>query len=614
MDPGTALAIASLSFQVFGGCVKGFMLLSKAHNLGEEASYLQTLLSLEEYRFIQWAGAVDLLKDSGHVDNDDEGGASEHTVGDLIAGTGANIDIKLDLQTPVNPRLNTVLAARLMAQLQILLSTDKLRERYKLELTEVPDLPTSSAVSRLATTAINMQEPATAALEQLVPDALRQRIIGRAKLVQRKNHLPKRLWWAAVDKKNFETMIADVRAIVNGLWALLHPVQQTDSYSLMRDVLATVVQISQNVGELKALQRSVVEQTHPDSLHDNNSISVAANVKIARLAIHNVDATNTQTASAVNWTLPAVNRGSLTEVVQSSSNAHVARGLYEDQAVWLEYKVVPRRMKGKLISRVKNLALLLAQPKDFSFRTLQCIGYLEEETRFVFLYRYPSSSEQDEEKTRQQPKSLVDLMREQSHFTAVSVTTRLNIARELCKTLLTLHTSGWLHKDLRSENIVFFAKRDWLAPYITGFSFSRQDSATEISEQPSSEPQADIYRHPHALGEPSASFQKHMDLYSLGLILVELGEWKALKHIIKDCVDVRRPDSITVIPLDQIGSVPKWLIRHILETGQIKYRMGDVYAEVVHICLNCGLTSEGEAPDTLPDLLAMVRKLERCQI
>lgn len=106
MDPGTALAVASLSFQTFGGCVKGFVLLSEAHNLGRDASFLRTMLNLEEYRFTQWAKTVGL--------------------------TGRHATL--------NPRLNQILAAELMGQLSLLLSTNKLKERYKLEL--VPNCPT----------------------------------------------------------------------------------------------------------------------------------------------------------------------------------------------------------------------------------------------------------------------------------------------------------------------------------------------------------------------------------------------------------------------------------------------------------------------------------------
>lgn len=107
MDPGTALAVVSLSFQVFAGCVQGFVLLTEAHNLGEDASYLSTMLELEEYRFMQWAEAVGLLAEP---------------------------------QPTLHPRLNQALAAQLMTQLERLISkpVQKLRDRYGLKLSADP--------------------------------------------------------------------------------------------------------------------------------------------------------------------------------------------------------------------------------------------------------------------------------------------------------------------------------------------------------------------------------------------------------------------------------------------------------------------------------------------
>lgn len=89
MDPGTALAVVSLSFQVFGGCVQGFMLICKARNLGKDASLLRSLLSLQEYRFIQWAKAVDLLRDEGEFD-DKHDNRNQAASGNVIPDTKAS--------------------------------------------------------------------------------------------------------------------------------------------------------------------------------------------------------------------------------------------------------------------------------------------------------------------------------------------------------------------------------------------------------------------------------------------------------------------------------------------------------------------------------------------
>ncbi|EHY53051.1 hypothetical protein HRR83_006108 [Exophiala dermatitidis] len=709
MDPGTVLAIASLSFQVFGGCVKGFVLLSRAHNLGKDASLLQTMLNLEEYRFIQWARAVGLISDEEEEQEqeqttsaEDTGTGTQSTTDTATSstankakdGSGTTTIVRVSQKSPrktntttLDPRLNYALAAELMGQLERLLSTDQLRKRYKLDLSEQPQQPTGKQVdddnplspvySPITTTTTATTTSATGAptatatsttnnptpLQRLVSDKLRKRILARAKLIQDDNHLPKRLWWAAVDKKKFEDMVKDVRVLVDGLWALLDPIQRRDSSWLLNEVLARMVQLSKDVGELRALQGSTGV---------SGDVAAAVDLKMARIEINDPDPetdrisgisgisllsqTQTQTQTQTNpyrptyqgqqqqyqypppprylsgntmtatnspkavveSQLPPINKSLLENVVPSTANSNVATGIYDKNPVWLEYKQVPQRMKGKLLSRVKGLAFLLSRVKHPSFHTLRCLGFFEDGDRFVFVYSYPQtsigdSSDAAQVKTRSPPKSLNELIRENKTLKSPSVTTRLDIASKLANTLLILHTAGWLHKDLRSENVVFF-DNDWSVPYVTGFSFSRQDSPAEISEQPSSEPQADIYRHPHALGEPSTSFQKHMDLYSLGLVLVELAEWKALKYIVKDCVDVRKQPTATYsVSLNDIAQVPKHLIDHEVKNGQVHYRMGDTYARQVGVCLNHGLSPLDAAPDTLQDLLDMVRSLENCR-
>ncbi|KAL2417597.1 hypothetical protein ABEF95_011930 [Exophiala dermatitidis] len=715
MDPGTVLAIASLSFQVFGGCVKGFVLLSRAHNLGKDASLLQTMLNLEEYRFIQWARAVGLISDDEEEEQEQPTSGSEDTgtgtqsTADTSSssseskakdGTSTIVSVSQKprkTNNTLDPRLNYALASELMGQLERILSADQLRNRYKLVLSEFqstgkqvddddPQSPIYSLITTTTTTTTTTTSATGAAsttsttnnpnpLQRLVSDKLRKRILARAKLIQDDNHLPKRLWWAAVDKKKFEDMVKDVRVLVDGLWALLDPIQRRDSSWLLNEVLARMVQLSKDVGELRVLQ---------DSSGVSGDVAAAVDLKMARIEINDPDpepdrissipllSSQTQTnphplggglgtpyqgqqqqyqypppprylscntmaaanspKALVQVQLPPINKSLLENVVPSSANSNVATatGIYDKNPVWLEYKRVPQRMKGKLLSRVKGLAFLLSRVKHPSFHTLRCLGFFEDGDRFVFVYSYPSvetsqvhtptgnSGDADAAQVKNNrpplpPKSLNELIRENKTLKSPSVTTRLDIALKLANTLLILHTAGWLHKDLRSENVVFF-DNDWSVPYVTGFSFSRQDSPAEISEQPSSEPQADIYRHPHALGEPSTSFQKHMDLYSLGLVLVELAEWKALKYIVKDCVDVRKqPTAAYSVSLNDIAQVPRYLIDHEVKIGQIQYRMGDTYARQVGVCLNHGLSPLDAAPDTLQDLLDMVRSLESCR-
>jgi len=75
------------------------------------------------------------------------------------------------------------------------------------------------------------------------------------------------------------------------------------------------------------------------------------------------------------------------------------------EQVALEYKTIPagKAIQHTVVTRARQLAALLSQDKDPSFRVLQCRGYahLASEKRFAFLFNIPSCYEP-------QPVSLLD--------------------------------------------------------------------------------------------------------------------------------------------------------------------------------------------------------------
>ena len=153
------------------------------------------------------------------------------------------------------------------------------------------------------------------------------------------------------------------------------------------------------------------------------------------------------------------------------------------------------------------------------------------------------------------------------------------------------HRAGWLHKSLRSENILFFPPDTdttiealLLDPVLVGFAFARLDSPTEISEQPSDDPQCDIYRHPDALGEPSSSFSAIMDVYSLGTMLLEIAKWRSLQYLVKEHVDA----SAKSVSLQKLAGVQEFFLsgrgRH--RTKNLKNKTGDIYTSACLMCLS----------------------------
>jgi len=67
------------------------------------------------------------------------------------------------------------------------------------------------------------------------------------------------------------------------------------------------------------------------------------------------------------------------------------------------------------------------------------------------------------------------------------------------------------------------------SPYLVGFEYSRNASPTEISEKMPSSPEEAIYLHPETINDNRPPFRKKFDLYTLGLLLLEIGTWKPLK-------------------------------------------------------------------------------------
>jgi len=122
-----------------------------------------------------------------------------------------------------------------------------------------------------------------------------------------------------------------------------------------------------------------------------------------------------------------------------------------------------------------------------------------------------------------------------------SLESRFRLAALLATSILELHNVNWLHKNLNSYNLLFFTDEDGnislTEPYIIGFDFSRPDRPGQKSLTMRSSPW-DIYRHPDVRkATPSSkqlqSYRRRYDVFSLGLILFEVGLWRRLDEFTK---------------------------------------------------------------------------------
>lgn len=228
--------------------------------------------------------------------------------------------------------------------------------------------------------------------------------------------------------------------------------------------------------------------------------------------------------------------------------------------VWIEWKDYDTEgqqpdslSKADIVDRVRKLAALLNHsPKPDSFHTPHCLGFFDKvdpgvpdeevdilDKRLGLIFERPNDSHLD---PNLPPISLYDLLRD-VESRKPRVTERVKLAQALSNCLLHLHAVNWLHKGLRSRNVLFWRSKDgrvdYHQPILSGFDFSRPSGSDEMTDVPSDDAEHDLYRHPRTQlnrRRDRERSKKSFDIYSLGVILVELAHWRT----VEDVLDLRR--------------------------------------------------------------------------
>jgi len=164
---------------------------------------------------------------------------------------------------------------------------------------------------------------------------------------------------------------------------------------------------------------------------------------------------------------------------------------------------------------------------------------------------------------------------------------------------------------------------------VSGFEMSRPSTAYEMTEKPTFDPFADIYRHPHAQsGQTDGNYRKSYDLYSLGIVLVEIAFWRRIENVIGI-------ESLAIMKPSALGEVQSWLLGKPFSQSaglppisqdegaclqQLAPQCGDAFRDVVECCLTASNVEKpqysGESQSSialrLQDLTAeaIVKKLE----
>ncbi|OCK73553.1 hypothetical protein K432DRAFT_410596 [Lepidopterella palustris CBS 459.81] len=166
-----------------------------------------------------------------------------------------------------------------------------------------------------------------------------------------------------------------------------------------------------------------------------------------------------------------------------------------------------------------------------------------------------------------------------------ALSTRVGMAQSLSQSLALLQACGVLHKGITPANIVFFAKtgtgnskdRDHglSHPFIMGFSWARLHGPEYISDKTENantnftSSSGQLHMHPAYTGKTDQRYLKIFDVYSLGLVLLQIGLWRS----IADIADELFPSAKSTInntghKLDEaseVGESDGWLKKKISE-------------------------------------------------
>lgn len=247
---------------------------------------------------------------------------------------------------------------------------------------------------------------------------------------------------------------------------------------------------------------------------------------------------------------------------------------------WLVYEAEALEERLIHLRRIDDLARLIhsASTHHPDLHSLDCLGYTDDtsHSRYGLVYRAPAPSS-----------SSLHTLISSADLKTPDLDDRVRLATRLAIACWSLHSLDWLHKSLCSRNILFFPSGpnssaqaptaaqalipDITTPYLTGYTSSRPDLESSLSLIPLNPSITTLHRHPASLRGYTAC--KAFDIYSLGLVLLEIGLWKVLETYYKPHYSAERWRDKVVLP--------------VLVPG-LGSKVGRRYREAVELCLGMG--------------------------
>jgi hypothetical protein len=206
----------------------------------------------------------------------------------------------------------------------------------------------------------------------------------------------------------------------------------------------------------------------------------------------------------------------------------------------VEYRVIGRDENAAHVeSVIRNTIQILDNANPLVMHVLRCEGFVTQplHRRHQLVLSFPPGMNS--------PRTLRDILLDDD-FSRPSIDARVELSRHIATAVLYAHTSGLVHKSVRPEDIIIFHHDDTTAkegdrnfskpsgasigvPFLTGFSSARLEAANvDSSLRTNDDWKRDLYSHPSRQCQPTMKYAMAHDIFSVGVILLEIGLWESL--------------------------------------------------------------------------------------
>lgn len=192
-----------------------------------------------------------------------------------------------------------------------------------------------------------------------------------------------------------------------------------------------------------------------------------------------------------------------------------------------------------LNSIVHYSAEILAAADPCAMHVLCCEGYVHRPDlrHFQTILKFPPGMGS--------PRTLRDLLLDPDPQLEPSITSRVHLCKQTATAVLYTHTASLVHKAIQPDAILLLREIDSDSshkeigttslktaplgiPFLTGFGQARQETPdTYSSLRECTNWEQDLYSHPSRQGQPTAKYTMAHDIYSIGVILLEIGLWRS---------------------------------------------------------------------------------------